>query len=59
MNSEWGVGIMFSFWPLDSLGFVELQVGGMYQCRDLTFLKKMPDRIALSQGISSKELEES
>lgn len=33
MNSEWGVGIMFSFWPLDSLGFVELQVGGMYQCR--------------------------
>ena len=58
MNSEWGVGIMFSFWPLDSLGFVNCRLGVCISV-DLTFLKKMPDRIALSQGISSKELEES
>ena len=58
IDSEWGIGIMFSFWPLDSLGALELQVGGMYWCRSY-FLEKHASSDCALKGTYSKELEES
>ena len=49
---------MFSFWPLDSLGALELQVGGMYWCRSY-FLEKHASSDCAVKGTYSKELEES